>query len=92
MQHIFYIILIVCFFLPSETKAQSYDRLWATGTAVPQGTVELVKRPDGMYRFAGALNSGELKIMTTETFEKGTTMFLKPQLVDSYLINKPSIM
>ena len=50
MQHIFYTILIVCFFLPSETKAQSYDRLWATGTAVPQGTVELVKRPDGMYQ------------------------------------------
>ena len=87
MQHIFYIILVVGFLLSTEVKAQKYDRLWATGTAVPQGTVELAKRPDGLFRFAGALNSGELKIMTTETFEKGTTMFLKPQLVDSYLIN-----
>ncbi len=87
MQHIFYIILVVVFMLPSEAKAQNYDRLWATGTAVPQGTVELAKRPDGLFRFAGALNAGELKIMTTETFEKGITMFLKPQLVDSYLIN-----
>ena len=87
MQHIFYIILVVAFMLPSEAIAQNYDRLWATGIAVPQGTVELAKRPDGLFRFAGALNAGELKIMTTETFEKGTTMFLKPQLVDSYLIN-----
>lgn len=87
MQHIFYIILVVAFMLPSEAIAQNYDRLWTTGTAVPQGTVELAKRPDGLFRFAGALNAGELKIMTTETFEKGTTMFLKPQLVDSYLIN-----
>lgn len=87
MQHIFYVILVVAFMLPSVAIAQNYDRLWATGTAVPQGTVELAKRPDGLFRFAGALNAGELKIMTTETFEKGTTMFLKPQLVDSYLIN-----
>ena len=72
MQHIFYIILVVAFMLPSEAKAQNYDRFWATGTAVPQGTVELAKRPDGLFRFAGALNAGELKIMTTETFEKGT--------------------
>ena len=26
--------------------------------------------------------------MTTETFQKGVTQFLKPQLVDSYLVNK----
>ena len=58
MQHIFYIILVVGFWLSTEAKAQNYDRLWATGTAVPQGTVELAKRPDGLFRFAGALNSG----------------------------------
>ena len=68
--------------------AQSFDDLWATGSAVPDGTCQLVKRPDGQFRFAGALNQGELKIMTTETFQKGVTQFLKPQLVDSYLINK----
>ena len=68
--------------------AQSLDALWATGSAVPEGTRQLTKRPDGQFRFAGALNDGELKIMTTETFQKGVTLFLKPQLVDSYLINK----
>lgn len=68
--------------------AQSLDALWVTGSAVPEGTRQLTKRPDGQFRFAGALNDGELKIMTTETFQKGVTLFLKPQLVDSYLINK----
>ena len=63
------------------------EGLWLTGSAVPGGTQQLTRRPDGQYRFAGALNAGELKIMTTETFQKGTTQFLKPQLIDSYLIN-----
>jgi hypothetical protein len=67
--------------------AQNFERLWATGTAVEEGSVELTRRPDGLFRFAGALKDGELKIQTTETFQKGVTQFLKPQLVDSYLIN-----
>lgn len=69
------------------TNAQDIEQLWATGSAVPDGTCQLTKRPDGQFRFAGALNPGELKIMTTEHFVKGTTQFLRPQLVDSYLIN-----
>ena len=79
---------IVCFCIQTPVFAQSFDALWVTGSAVPEGTRQLTKRPDGQFRFAGALNDGELKIMTTETFQKGTTQFLKPQLVDSYLINK----
>jgi hypothetical protein len=67
--------------------AQNFERLWATGTAVEEGSVELTRRPDGLFRFAGALKDGELKIQSTETFQKGVTQFLKPQLVDSYLIN-----
>ena len=63
------------------------DRLWATGEAVPEGICELVKQPDGKFRYTGALNVGELKIMTTETFKQGTTQFVAPQLVDAYLIN-----
>ena len=31
--------------------------------------------------------AGELKIMTTAEFQKGITQFLKPQLIDSYLVN-----
>ncbi len=68
-------------------QAQDFQQLWVTGSAVPDGTCELTRRPDGQFRFAGALNAGELKIMTTEYYIKGTTQFLKPQLVDSYLIN-----
>ena len=67
--------------------AQGFEELWATGSAVPQGTCQLIKRPDGQFRFAGPLNAGELKIMTTEVYQEGVTQFLKPQLADSYLIN-----
>lgn len=63
------------------------DNLWATGSAVPGGIQQLVKRPDGQFRFSGPLNAGEVKIRTTETYQKGTTRYLMPQLTDSYLIN-----
>ena len=79
---------IICLLVAIPSLAQNFDELWATGSAIPDGTCQLVKRLDGQFRFAGALNQGELKIMTTETFQKGVTQFLKPQLVDSYLINK----
>ena len=79
---------IICLLVAIPSLAQDFDELWATGSAVPDGTYQLVKRPDGQFRFAGALNQGELRIMTTETFQKGVTQFLKPQLVDSYLVNK----
>ena len=82
------VLSAICLIFQLNVLAQSFDALWATGSAVPQGTQTLTKRPDGQFRFAGALNEGELKIMTTETYQKGVTQFLKPQLVDSYLINK----
>lgn len=71
----------------SLSHVVAQDKLWATGEAVPGGTCELVKQPDGKFRYTGTLNVGELKIMTTETFQQGTTQFLAPQLVDAYLIN-----
>ena len=73
--------------LPAAVSAQDFQQLFATGSAVPEGVCPLTLRPDGQFRFAGALNPGELKIMTTEQYIEGTTQFLKPQLVDSYLIN-----
>lgn len=63
------------------------DNLWATGSAVPGGIQQLVKRPDGQFRFSGSLNAGEVKIRTTEEYQQGTTRYLMPQLTDSYLIN-----
>lgn len=82
-----FFLYMICLFAQMQVVAQNFDALWATGSAVPEGIQQLVKRPDGQFRFAGALNEGELKIMTTEYFRKGETQFLKPQLVDSYLIN-----
>ena len=88
MTHKTILLYVICLLMPFAAGAQSFDALWATGSAVPEGSRQLTKRPDGQFRFAGALNEGELKIMTTETYQKGVTQFLKPQLVDSYLINK----
>ena len=84
MSRLLYIFLLL---LPASAMAQGFEELWATGSAVPECTCPLIKRPDGQFRFAGPLNAGELKIMTTEVYQKGTTQFLKPQLADSYLIN-----
>lgn len=84
MSRLLYIFLLL---LPASAMAQGFEELWATGSAVPQGTCQLIKRPDGQFRFAGPLNAGELKIMTTEVYQEGVTQFLKPQLADSYLIN-----
>ena len=84
MSRLLYIFLLL---LPASAMAQGFEELWATGSAVPEGTCPLIKRPDGQFQFAGPLNAGELKIMTTEVYQKGTTQFLKPQLADSYLIN-----
>ncbi len=81
------ILCAACLFMQTVALAQSFEALWVTGSAVPEGTRPLTLRPDGQFRFAGALNPGEVKIMTTETFERGVTQFLKPLLVDSYLIN-----
>ena len=81
------ILISLLIILSSYSYIVAQDRLWATGSAVPDGTRELVKQRDGKFRFTGALNEGELKIMTTESFQQGTTQFLTPQLVDSYLIN-----
>ena len=88
MKKILIIIFLATLLLPVTINAQDFSALWATGSAVPNGTQQLVKRPDGNYCFTGALNVGEVKVMTTAIYQEGVTQFLKPQLVDSYLINK----
>lgn len=85
--HLSLLLLIALLSCSTGAMAQNFERLWATGSAVENGSVELTRRPDGLFRFAGALKDGELKIQTTETYQKGVTQFLKPQLADSYLIN-----
>ena len=76
-----FLLTLVC------STSQCQTQLWATGTALPDGPCQLVSRPDGKFRFAGALAEGELQLMTTPTYQEGVTQFLTPKLVDSYLIN-----
>lgn len=61
--------------------------LWITGSAVPGGTQKLDAFPSGQFKFAGTLNAGELKVMTTET-ETSATRYLSPQNADAYIVNK----
>lgn len=73
--------------LLSFSNVVAQDALWATGSAVPDGTtVQLTRRPDGKFTYTGPLNDGELKIMTTATPTAGT-QYLTPQQADSYLVN-----
>ena len=81
-----FLFVIFSFLFSCHVAAQPQE-LWATGTALPDGPCQLVLRPDGKFRFAGALAEGELQLMTTATYQEGVTQFLAPKLVDSYLIN-----
>lgn len=82
------LLIILTAIVGSFITSQAQDALWITGSAVPSDSpVQLTKRPDGKFTFTGALNAGELKVMTTATYQQGTTRFLAPQLTDAYLIN-----
>ena len=75
----------IIFYL-SLSPAAAQDALWATGSALPDGTtVQLTRRPDGKFTYTGPLNAGELKIMTTAT-PTDATQYLTPQQADSYLV------
>ena len=61
-----FLFVIFSFLFSCHVAAQPQE-LWATGTALPDGPCQLVLRPDGKFRFAGALAEGELQLMTTAT-------------------------
>lgn len=81
------IIFILSILFGHTVKAQTYQSLWITGSAVPEGTRMLQKTPDGDFRFAGALKDGELRIMTAEKPGDGTK-YIAPACEDSYIVNK----
>lgn len=81
------IIFILSILFGHTVKAQTYQSLWITGSAVPEGTRMLQKTPDGDFRFAGALKDGELRIMTAEKPGDGTK-YIAPAYEDSYIVNK----
>lgn len=89
MKKIYLTLVITLITLQSSlftTTVTAQDDLWITGSAVPGGTQKLVKCPSGIFKYAGTLNEGELKIMTTETPQQ-TTRYFNPRYVQSYIIN-----
>ncbi len=80
------ITLITLHFSLFISEANAQNDLWITGSAVPGGTQKLVKCPEGIFKYAGTLNEGELKIQTTET-PVATTQYYNPRYVQSYIIN-----
>lgn len=85
--HIIIIIFVLsALFNAQQLSAQTITDLWITGTAVPGGTQKLVKFPGSKYKFAGELQKGELRVMTTET-PNANTYYLNPGRVDSYVVN-----
>lgn len=77
-----FVILSISF--PPSLVAQS--AIYATGSAVADGPVQLTRFPDGSFKFAGTLQEGTLLLRTTAD-ETSTTRYLTPTYEDSYLIN-----
>ena len=75
--------------LTSTVQAQEITALWATGSAVPGRIQQLQRMPDGTFRFAGALQAGELRVQTTRK-ANAQTRYLAPTLIDALLVNKGS--
>ena len=88
MKTIFRLIVmtLITFYFSLFTSMAQTD-LWITGSGVPGGTQQLVKVPSQqIFKFAGTLQPGEVKIMTTET-PSATTKYLVPRYPDAYIVN-----
>ena len=75
-------ILVSCLSL----SAQTYQELWITGSAVPGGIQKLTKADGGDFKYAGSLNEGLLRVVTTKKVGKGTR-FLAPVVPDADIVN-----
>ena len=80
-------IIIILAALAGTLNISAQKELWITGSAVPGGTQKLETFPDGQFKFAGALNAGELKVITTDG-EQASTQYLTPRSFESYVVNK----
>jgi hypothetical protein len=65
-------------FVPAE--------IWATGSALSNTIVKLPKLPDGKFLYGGALQTGELKFITTETVG-ATTRYIVPKTGSTSIID-----
>ena len=68
-------------------SAQSYNELWAVGSAVPNGAQKLEKVADGDFKFVGSLTAGELRIQTQRKAGSGT-YYLTPTLPDANIVSR----
>lgn len=80
-------IIIILAALAGTMNMSAQKELWITGSAVPGGTQKLETFPDGQFKFAGTLNVGELKVITTDG-EQAATQYLTPRCFESYVVNK----
>jgi len=67
-------------------QAQQYTQLWITGSAVPGGTQKLTMVSANDFKYAGALKTGELRVITTKKVGK-KTLFLSPVAPDANIVN-----
>ena len=70
--------IIILAALAGTLNMSAQKELWITGSAVPGGTQKLETFPDGQFKFAGTLNAGELKVITTDG-EQAATQYLTPR-------------
>ena len=76
------ILLLSCIAL----SAEEYQELWIAGSAVPGGVQKLQKVSNDDFKYAGRLNVGELRIMTTKKVGRQTRC-LTPVLPDANIAN-----
>lgn len=76
------ILLLSCIAL----SAEEYQELWIAGSAVPGGVQKLQKVSNNDFKYAGRLNVGELRIMTTKKVGRQTRC-LTPVLPDANIAN-----
>ncbi|MCF0197218.1 MAG: SusF/SusE family outer membrane protein, partial [Bacteroidaceae bacterium] len=87
--HFRYHLTALCLLLTATltpATAQTVTSLWACGSAVPDGCVELTAFPGKLFKFAGELREGELRIRNTQD-HRSSSYYVKPKYEDSYIIN-----
>lgn len=85
MKRIKYILLLTFTFALLPLSAQEFKELWITGSAVPEGIQKLDPTVTKGFKFAGALNAGEVKIQTTRKVSK-KTLYLVPNIEDANIV------
>lgn len=81
------VITLLSFLAFAGLNAQSYNELWAVGSAVPGGAQKLEKVAEGDFKFVGSLNAGELRIQTQRKPGTGN-YYLTPALPDANIVSR----